>query len=504
MEKEYKSIDEMLQDQEADLSASMNVLMNGRLKANPNVVRYNKEIEPELHDVMDPTKRPDKLVNTDPNDPNYGSTRIMNVEQDSAPSGYRIERVNRIALAWQKLIVKRAVGITFGNKVKYNAQPETDEEKALLHAVIRVLKDNKEATLNRKVARDVYGLTEVAECWYVTEGKEPHTTYSKTGTKFKIRVVVFSPKNGDVLYPYFDNNRDMTAFSRRYTSKNVEGKESTYFETYTADFIYKWTCQEGQNGKEGSKWEIVEGYPKKNQFGKIPVIYGCQDEPDYQDVQPLIKRMEKLVSNFGDTNDYHSSPKIAVKGHVNSFCKKGEAGAVLELDPDASVEYLTWNQATQAVKDEYEMLKELIHTISQTPDISWDSVKSLNNVSGTALRLMFMDAVLKAKDKDEIWIDYLTRRVNLIKAILAKIDVNMFSAAASSLLIDPETCPFIIEDETEKLNQSLNASGNKTISSRRTAIARLGWTDDPDKELEDIESEEMEGEMFEQNEPTLI
>lgn len=496
------SIEQLLQQNGEDMKKVIGELTRGRLTPLPPVSEYIKQLDPTLHDVMDPRVRPDKIINVDPQSDSYGSTRSIMTEQDYTDAqGTKIEKVNRIALAWQKLIVKRAVGISFGNPVKYNSQPDNDAEKQLLDAVQRVLVESKEGPLNRRAARQLYGLTEVAERWYVTEGTEEHTNYSETPTKFKIRVVTFSPKYGDELYPYFDDDRNMVAFSRKFLLKDEEGKKKNYFETYTADAFYMWFSD--AEGKQDGNWELVEGYPKKNPYGKIPIVYGCQEEPEYEDVEPLIARMEKLVSNFGDTNDYHASPKIVVKGHVNSFCKKGEAGAVLELDPDASAEYLTWSQATTAVKDEYNMLKELIHTLTQTPDISWDSVKGMN-VSGTALKLMFMDSILKVKDKEEVWIDYLTRRVNVIKAILAVIDRNRFEAPARTLNVEPEIVPFIVDDETTRINNILAASGNKQIVSQRSAIEKLGWASNVDKEMEDIEEEENAASMMEQNEPTLI
>lgn len=496
------SIEALLQENGEDMKKVVGELTRGRLTALPPVSDYIKQLDPKLHDVMNQRVRPDKIINVDPTSESYGTTRSIMTDQDySDAPGTKIEKVNRIALAWQKLIVKRAVGITFGNPVKYNSQPKDEAETQLLDAIHRVLVESKEGPLNRRAARQIYGLTEVAERWYVTEGDEEHTNYSDTPTKFKIRVVTFSPKYGDELYPYFDDDRNMVAFSRKFMLKDETGKKVNYFETYTADAFYMWVSD--AEGKQEGDWQLVEGYPKPNPYHKIPIVYGFQDEPEYADVQTLISRMETMVSNFGDTNDYHSSPKIVVKGHVNSFCKKGEAGAVLELDPDASAEYLTWSQATDAIKSEYDILKEMIHTLTQTPDISWDSVKGVN-ASGTALKLMFMDAILKVKDKEEVWIDYLTRRVNVIKAILAVIDKNRFEGPARTLNVEPEIVPFIVDDETVRINNILAASGNKQIVSQRSAIEKLGWTNNVDKEMEDIEQEEVASGMIEQNEPTII
>lgn len=506
MDEEYFDIEKLLQQtvgkaDQTEMRKVMSELMNGRLAPLPPVESYIKALDPSKHDVMDSRKRPNKLVNIDPDSEDYGSTRTVNINsEDGIPEKHRIEEVARIAIALQRLIVTRAVGITFGNKVKYDAVRENATDKVLYDAVMRILKDNKEETLNRKVARQIYGLTECAECWYTVEGKDEHTNYSSKKTKFKVKVRVFSPQYGDTLYPYFNEDMDMTAFSRIYTKKMPDGKDRTFLETYTAEHYYLWMADgDKSTATTNNSWNLVEGYPKPNPFGKIPVVYGRQDEPDYAIVESIISRMEKLLSNFADTNDYHASPKIVVKGSVVGFCKKGEAGGILELTGDnADASYLAWNQAPESVKTEYEKLKELAHMLTQTPDLSWEAVKGLN-VSGVALKLMFMDSVLKVKDKEEIWNDYLTRRVNVLKAIMANIDESL-EESSKKLFIDPSIEPFLVVDEMEKANVQLSLTGNKQLKSRRSAMTDLG-IDDVDAEIEEIENEEANDLMLEQGEP---
>lgn len=497
---EVFDIEQMLRT-ETDLGKVISVLQNGRLTPQPDTDEYIKAINPTLHDVMLPEKRPDKQINIDPSSENYGATTniMTNAEDDAFRQKTKIERVARIALAFQKLIVKRAVGITFGNPVKYKAAPANEHEQALYDALMRVLDDNKEQTLNRKAAREVYGMTEVAERWYVTEGKEMHYNYSQTGTTSKIRCVTFSPMFGDKLFPYFDENRDMKAFSRQFTKKDASGNKRAYFETYTAESFYMWE-NSGDANSAFTGWVMCPGYPKPNPYGKIPIIYGCQPQTEYEDVQSIIDRMEKMLSNFADTNDYHGSPKIVVKGHVNSFCQKGEAGAILELDPDADANYLEWSHAPEAIKTEYETLKELVHTITQTPDISWASVRGMN-VSGVALELMFMDAILKVKDKEEIWMDYLPRRINLLKSMMAVIDIKLRNAA-NTLQIQPEIEPYIVIDKQSRANIELALSGNKQLKSRKTAMIDLGMKN-VETEIEAIDEEEQQSNYFGQGEPTM-
>lgn len=247
---------------EGEITGAINELRNGRTTPEPNTIQYAAQYDPKLHDINDPLKRPDKLVVVDKDSDEYGEVKNINPNvEETTEQGFRIEKVARIALGMQKLITKRAVAFTFGNPVAYNANPTDEKEKALLNAIKRVFYDVKEGTLNRRVARSLYSTTEVAELWYPVE-TDTHELYGfKKNIKFK--VAIFSPMFGDRLYPYFDEARDLVAFSRQFTRKDRDLVTRTYFETYTKDNHYLWTCKGLEAATSGNNWEIVEGYPKK-------------------------------------------------------------------------------------------------------------------------------------------------------------------------------------------------------------------------------------------------
>lgn len=484
-----------------DISAAIAELMNGRITPLPDAAENAAQYDPKKHDINDPKIRPDKIVVTDKDSEEYGEVKNINVNAElTTEQKFRIEKVARIALAIQKLIVKRAVAFTFGHPVGYNATPEGDTEKALLAAINRVFHDVKERTVNRKVARSLYSTTEVAEYWYPVETEKPHNLYGFP-KNIKFRVALFSPAYGDKLYPYFDDAHDLIAFSRQFTKKGADMITRTYFETFTKDAHYLWKS-EGLDGTDKRNWELVEGYPKALAVGKIPVIYAAQPEVEWADVQSLIDRLEKLLSNFADTNDYHASPKIFVQGKILGFARKGEAGAIIEGEDGAKAQYLSWQNAPESVKLEIDTLLRMIYTITQTPDISFDTVKGIGAVSGVALQLLFMDAHLKVQDKTEIFADYLQRRVNLLKAYFGVANLS-WAEAADALLVEPEITPYIIEDEQGKINTLQNANGGKPVISHKTSIRRLGWVDDVEAEYSEIQADEERENRYTEGEPTF-
>ena len=441
-------------------------LKAGRSMPHPDVDRARKAIEPDLHDVNSKVLRPDK--------------KVLTGAEDNSPEEerYRIEKVARIRLALQKLIINRSVSFCFGNPVLYNATPENDNEQLVFGALKRILYDNKSDSLNRRIGRSVFGYKECAEIWYPVE--RPNTEYG-FGCKFKLRCALFSPEYGDELYPYFDETGDMIVFSRAFSKKDTEGKVVYYFEAYTDTEHWLWRRMD-------TAYELVEGYPKDIAIGKIPIVYGYQERFETEDVDSLIDRLETLLSNFADTNDYHASPKIFVRGALVGFSKKGESGAILEGDENSDAKYLEWSNAPQAVKLEVETLLRMIYTITQTPDISFESVKGLGAISGIALKLLFLDAHLKVQDKRVVFDDYLQRRVNVIKAFIGVFNVSL-EKDCKTMEIQPEIIPYMIESEIDDINKWLAANGNRPLVSQKQSVKSANLSQDPEADYEQIQEE---------------
>lgn len=466
-------------------------LKSKRTTAQPDTQQAKKALDPKLHDINDPIKRPDKRVKVDGGSDN-NEPKVVDLGQDGG--SYRIERVARVAIALQKLIINRAVSFCFGNPIAYNATPETEGQEVVLKALNRVIYDNKTTSLNRKIARSVFGFKECAEVWYVQEKAKPHNAYGFQTNK-KLRCALFSPMLGDTLYPYFDETGDLVAFSRSFSRTTSDKKRFDYFETYTDTEHWLWV-----NATNG--YEVVEGYPKKIAIGKIPVVYGYQSHFETQDVDSLIDRLEKLLSNFADTNDYHASPKIFVTGQINGWSKKGESGAVIEGEEGATMNYVSWQNAPESVKLEIETLLKMIYTITQTPDISFESVKGLGAISGVALKLLFMDAHLKVQDKKEVFDEYLQRRVNVIKAFIGLFNTEL-EEDADLLEVEPEITPYMLTNELDEINMWLAANGNKPLVSQKASVKGANLTQDPEKDFEQIQEEASTENSFSIGEPVI-
>ncbi len=426
----------------------------------PKIEDVEKYLDPKKHKIFDKAFRPDKLIREDD-----GATRN--------------EKVARIAIAMQKLIIKKAVSFLFGNSVTITAETADDKEKAILETIKNILTKNKINSFNRKIARTLFSCGQVAELWYPVPIEKKQTNEHGINFNFKLKVKELNPLKGDKLFPYFDEYGDLVAFSREYIAKE-NGTKKKYLETYTSDSIYRFDITD--------KAVLVDGFPKENPIKKIPIIYGLKDQTEFEDVQDLIERLELLLSNFADTNDYHASPKIFVKGKVVGFSKKGESGTIIEGSSETDAKYLSWQHAPESVKLEIETLLNMIYTLTQTPDISFNNLKNVGNIAEKSIRLMFLDAHLKVADQMEIFEEYLERRISIIKSFIATSNLSL-EETIKNIEIDSTVVPYMLDDKSEQLDFIMTATGNKQILSTKTAVEKLGLVDDTEREFNQIQKE---------------
>ncbi|CAG5072893.1 hypothetical protein DYBT9623_04431 [Dyadobacter sp. CECT 9623] len=453
-------------------------------KKDIDIDKLRKQWNVDEHEVLDKASRKDRDVAYEQKvDIGGGETRI-DIKQ-------KTESVARIPIPFQKNIVGKAVSFLFGNPVKITSSAQQEQELSVLESVNKILDDNKTDSQNRVVAKQLFRSTQVAEFWYPVKVTEVHEEYGFP-TQFKLRMSVFSPWSGIELFPLFDDFGDMIAFSRQYTVKDEESKDVAHFETYTAEDYYLWK-------KSGEGWEALEKEP--NVIKRIPVVYAEQEQAEWADVQYAIQRLETLISNHADTNDYNGSPIAVAEGEIISLGQKGERGKVIEMEKGGKLSYLSWDHAPESIKMEIDNLFKIILTYTQTPDISFESVKGIGAISGIALKLLFMDAHLKVLDKRETFDPYLKRRINIIKAFVAMMNTSV-SAIAKKLKIDAEITPYIIQDDMERMEVLLAANGGKAVLSQRTSVAQSGLVDDPEAEYDQLQMEYEKANMTGITEPT--
>ena len=444
------------------------------------------EYNVEAHDIFDTTVRPDKTIKKDSLETDANGVPILIAS--TVP-------VARIGIPMQKLIVKRRVGFMLSDPVKTEATyaSESDAEKKLEALVERIQNDNKMDYRNKEIARRMMSELEVAELWYFVENKEPDDVLKG---KYTLRMKILSPDLGDKLYPLFDDSGDMVAFARGY--KLRDGKvEIEHFDVYTSEFEYKyinkdntWTLDTEVQSMTSEGLKAVNPIPSA--VKKIMVIYHTQPRPEWADVQTMISRFEEVTSNHADMNDYFGSPILTVAGEILGFAQKGEQGKVLQLANEAKANYLALNSPPESIKMELDNLEKLIYALSQTPNISFEQLMSIGGqLSGIALKLMFLDAHMAVKDKEEIFGIGLQRRLNLLKASIGAVIDASLSSVVRTLQLKPKITPYLPQNVTEMI-ENITVAKTGGIISTETAVGQNPLVADAETEMERLANDKTE------------
>jgi len=430
------------------------------------------------HDIFDEDYRPKKKIVKGTGDTNSAGTETTSTEYiDPA----------RIGMSFQQLIVNRRVGFMLNIPVKINPvfETESEKEKALVKAVERILSDNKMDYKNKEIARRLMSEMEVAEAWYLVETKKPKPKYT-------LKCNIWSPDLGDSLYPLFDSTGDMIAFARGYKLKE-DDKDVEHFDVYTTDFEYKYVNRDNVWALDAEAEAMTAEGSKKvnpipNTVGKIMIVYHSQKAPEWADQESMIKRYEDSVSNHADMNDYFGSPILAVVGEILGFAQKGEQGKILQLAENAKANYLALNSPPESIKMEQENLRDLIYTLSQTPDISFSAMKGMGTIAQFTMKAFFMDAHLAVSKKEEIFGIGLQRRFNLLKAAIGKVIDTSLEAESETVQLVPVITPYLPQNDTEKI-ENLTVAKTSGILSAETAVESNPLVEDPETEMDRLKND---------------
>ncbi|MEG2495638.1 MAG: phage portal protein, partial [Mucinivorans sp.] len=424
----------------------------------PSWDTLRKEYDPMLHDVMDPVKRPNKKVKGKPDEP-----------------------VSRITLKLQQLAVKRMAEFMFALPVKRIYKTEDDKVKQeIAKALEAIYTSSRIDTLNLSRARAYFASCEIATLWYVVPSK--NTTYGFE-SQYKLRCKTYNPMDGYKLYPLFDNYGDMIAFSVGYSRKE-DDSTINYFESWTNTAHYLWS-------DANSGWAEVEA-PYAIQLAKIPLVYGWRPEAIYAGLTNIVSEIEFTLSRNSDVIAYNAAPVLEVRGDVDRLEDKGETRRVWRVTGDnGGIRYVSWEQAIAAIEFQVDQLMKFFWAQLQMPDLSFESIKGLGNVSGEARKTLLTDAHLKVGDEKGVFIEFFDRECNIIKAYLKEMNTK-WAKAIDGLEVEHVITPFIQNDEAAEIDKLTKANGGKAVLSQLDSIKQLGWSTDPKGTLDQIQAEDRE------------
>ncbi|MCL1937604.1 MAG: phage portal protein [Candidatus Azobacteroides sp.] len=425
-----------------------------------------KEYNPTKHPVMTDTAYMD-IVNEDGN----------------------VEKVTRVIEGLQRLAVERMIGLAFGIPVKRIYKPKDGKEQQAASAIESILKQNRIDTVNIDRSRMLFAGCEAATMWFAVE--QPNSLYGFP-SRLKLRCRHYSQMKGDGIYPLFDADTDDLIALSFYYKRKEEDKDAEYLDVYTAE-------KHIQYKKAGDNWEKEE---QAFSLGKIPAVYCFRPSPIWENLSNLVYEREWAFSRNGNYLRKNSKPVLVAFSDENMLFNQEkdenkEFKAVAQYPQGSELKYITWDQAIENLKFFTNELKQSFFTQLQLPDISYDNMKT-TPMSGESRKMLLIDAMLKVTQESGRLLEMFDREINVIKAFL-KVMMPGMNESIDSLQVENQIVPFTITDDKDTISNIMNATGGKPILSQREGIAALGWSDDPDETLRQIQ-EESKTDVFE---PTM-
>lgn len=400
--------------------------------------------------------------------------KVMEIQDrpvyDKKGNFLRFVKRNKIPIPYPKYINEIALVFLYGRPVKWSQLSEgTDYAFDSYKEWMRNIRFDA-AVREAKRAAGAEGVSAIL-----------YHTYQDAEGKPNLLLNVLCKKNRDDIYTVKDQYKRLKSFAWGYYLTEAGGKTVYHVDIYTPDTIYR-----AKRGNYG--WEVVV---MKNAAGKIPVLLFEQD-PEHADVQPMIERSESMESTDADVNDRFANPAMVATAEIlNSLPKAEDEAKLFILKNGGDVRYLTWDQASESKKNQFERLDKHILSKSFTPNIDFDNMKSLGNMSAKAIRKVMLLAVIKAERHKESHDGYMNRHASLMKAILGNVLDYRHKAEYDALVLGHEFQEPFGEDVSELLTD-LSKQFNDGALSRETYVEMSYLVKDAKAELERIKQEEAE------------
>ena len=412
-----------------------------------------KEYDPKQHEIM---ARPDKILK------NSKGERKGTLKRWKLPINYP-QYINEISVVF-----------IYGRPVKWTNQSEgTDKAfETFQDLVKRTRFDSKVRQCKRLAGAE----TQSAMLFRVFRNNENQPD---------CQIRVLAKSKGDEIYTRWDMYENLVSFAWGYHVKDSSTETSYHFDIFTPEVIYR--CKRVMTG-----WEVVE---EANPIGKIPVILFQQDK-EWRGVEPLIEREEYIGSRTADTNDYFADPYFIVNADIiKNMPEKGDENKTLITkgmdDASKAAHYLTWDSAPESKQKEIEWLQKHILTKTFTPNIDFENMKGLSNVSGKALKQMMLLADIKASKHKEIHDELLDRTANIFIAIIGNVLNIALKGECNNLVVAHEFQEPFGEDIKETIENIAKAKDAEMLSTEG-AIELNPLVKDKAQELKRIDKEASE------------
>ena len=440
----------------------------------PVLPDYIFDIDPETHKVVkDLQYRPFRDVDV--------PTGLVDAQGNPT---YRTEQrdVHRIPSDTQKIIIDWSVrmALSGGIEREYGIRESVVSDQVMADMIDRTWEDNKLDYVCQKIDRLKKTYTQCLVVWYSVEAEEGFWEGISNLSTFKMRCVLLSPEDGDLIIPIVDQYKDFIGAGREYTVL-IDDKEVNKLDLYLSD---KYITYREDNGG----W--IEEKSTDIKYGKANFVFHGMKKPVYAGVKAKIERVEEGDSDTADENQISSFPILAASGQITgkSGGSKQNTRKVFELADGGDLKYVEAKGAQQSAVEERKNLREDIYEETSTPKVSIESVTGSGiGSSGVAIELGFLPATNNARSQQEgdLGMEW-QRHLNFLKSAMAVLNVTV--KPSISMPVKPKFKIQLPRNLTEEYDRVISLV-TANLMSTRTGVATLGYTEDVDAEILAIEEE---------------
>lgn len=392
---------------------------------NAEIAEAMQEYNPLTHEIM---KRDDKIVT------------------DKNGKFLRFEKQWKLPIPYPSYINEIALVFLYGRPVKWTQQSEGTD--AVFDEFTKIIKSTRFDSKIRQCKRIAGAETESAMFFRV---------FRNDDGKPDVQIRVLAKSKGDDIFVRRDQYENIFSMAWGYYIKE-DGKTVYHCDIFTSKVVYR--CKRVALG-----WEYII---EDNLVGKIPIILFQQDK-EWNGVEPMIHREEYIGSRTADTNDYFADPIAIMDAEVvkNMPDKKDSNKLLITKGGDGVdkvAKYLTWDSAPDSKKMEVEWLQKHILSKTFTPNVDFDNMKGLSNVSGKALKQMMILADIKAAKHKEVHDELLDRTASLLLTIIGNVLNVGLKAMTLKTVIGHEFQEPFGEDITEAINNIVKLKDSELLS----------------------------------------
>jgi len=331
------------------------------------------------------------------NDQFYYADRV---KSDSTGQRY-IHFVERVSLPMQQIIVTKQMAHLSGNYIQFvdsNPLPTEEQKNSLIEFKQGWINKNMEVAMHEffemeKITGDS------ALCGYIHEGEFGWRT--------------FGYKNGEILYPHYDNiTGKLNLFARRYMQNEVE-----YVDVWDSKNMTTYTRQKGWMAKVSKVigadgWNVEARAP--HGFDFVPISYKRDDMGAcWSNIQDCIDKFELAVSQLLENNKSYAFRIMFIKGDGDIQKDADGMPSVIIGDENSDAKFLEKADASTSFELQLKILEKYILMGSFTvlpPEISGSG-----DVSGVTIKLLYSPAVEKAMEDSQHWNQALDDVVSIFK-----------------------------------------------------------------------------------------